>query len=277
MANLPSRSSHPQAAEVQRRARATWEAFCEDLKQAGRQLVRDDLALDSLDAAEGLRYLSRLLRTGLERHVEGADPADVHLHSLCDERIKGFGGDNPGTRYFGASISSGHAYRLSGDFSGCSYFTLMTTGFDAQGAYRVTGSLDGDGIPGARTGPVEIAIQSRGAVGDGGRAGDAADATAAILDTTPETKSLLVRCTFDDAAAKAALRILLVRVDLAGEIVQCAFEPIAAGLLETAKFVRRTAETWTSQSVALRKRFNQLPLTDPERIRRMGGDPNIFY
>ncbi len=81
--------------------------------------------------------------------------ADVHLHSLCDERIKCFGGDNPDTRHFGASISSEHACRLSGDFGGCSYFTPMTTGFDAQGAYWI---IDGDGIPGARTGRLSAQI-----------------------------------------------------------------------------------------------------------------------
>ena len=74
--------------DIQRRSHETWDAFCEDLKRAGNQLIRNDLPLDELDAAEGLRYLSRLVRTGLERHVEGADPADAYLYSLCDERIK---------------------------------------------------------------------------------------------------------------------------------------------------------------------------------------------
>jgi hypothetical protein len=86
-----------------------------------------------------------------------------------------------------------------------------------------------------------------------------------------------VRCTFDDDAAKERLRLTLSRSDASGEPVQCAIEPISKGLLDTAKFVRSTAETWTSQSVGRRKSFNQLPLQDPERIRKMGGDPNVFY
>ena len=36
-------------------------------------------------------------------------------------------------------------------------------------------------------------------------------------------------------------------------------------------------DSCTNQSVGLRKNFNQLPLQDPERIRKAGGDPNIFY
>jgi hypothetical protein len=94
---------------------------------------------------------------------------------------------------------------------------------------------------------------------------------------TGETQSLLVRCTFDDIAAKQDLRLALSRTDATGDPVQCAFEPISKGLLDTAKFVRTTVETWTHRSAGLRKNFNQLPLTDPERIRKLGGDPNIFY
>ena len=263
--------------EVQRRAYETWNAFCEDLKRAGDQLIRDDLPLDDLDAAEGLRYLSRLVRTGLERHVEGADPADAYLYRLCDERIKGFGGDKPDTRYFGASISSDYTYRLIGDLRSCAFFSIMTTGLDEHGAYRITGSLDGAAIPASRTGPIEITIRpdDGGASADGRH--DGHRPTSATLSTTRDTRSLLVRCTFDDDAAKEKLRLALSRADASGEPFQCAFEPISKGLLDTAKFVRSTAETWTSQSAGRRKNFNQLPLQDPDRIRKMGGDPNIFY
>ncbi|MCA9502142.1 MAG: hypothetical protein H6748_16635 [Spirochaetaceae bacterium] len=277
MADRSTDANEAGPSALQLRAQDTWEAFCEELKQAGRQLVREDLPLDPLDAAEGLRYLTRLLRTGLERHVEGADPADAYLFALCDERIKGFGGDNPDVAYLGATVSGGYEYRLRGDFRSCSYFTLMTTGVGPKGEYRVTGSLDGDAIPGCRSGPVEIAIRSRevDAASRGARVGEAP--VAAVLDMTSETRSLLVRCTFDDMDAKQALRLALTRVDADGESFRCDFEPISAGLLETVRFVRSSAETWTGQSAALRRNLNVLPLTDPERMRKMGGDPNIFY
>jgi hypothetical protein len=260
---------------VQRRAQEAWESFCEELKCAGSQLIRQDLPLGELDAAEGLRYLSRMVRTGLERHVESADPANTILYALSDERIKGFGGDNPDTRYFGASLSSDYTYQLSGDFQSCAYVSLMTNGFDEQGGYQITGSLDSDGMPESRKGPVEIVIS-------GGEVDDTVDAAGTgranrTLTTTDDTQSLLVRCTFDDLAAKDGLRLSLTRIDSQGEPVHCAFEPIAKGLLETAKFVRTTAESCANQSVGLRQNFNRLPLQDPERIRKAGGDPNVFY
>jgi len=263
---------------LQRRAQATWEAFCDELKQAGRQLIREDLPLGELDAAEGLRYLSRLLRTGLERHVEAADPADAYLHSLCDERLKGFGGDNPDSLYFGATISSDHVYRLSGDFRRCVHLSLITNGFDERGGYRVTGNLDSHVLPDSRERPIDVEIRAVDPA-PSARTGDesAAAQSIPILTTAPETKSLLVRCTFASPEDKQALRVSLARVDATGEPTRVAFEPIANGLLATARFVSSTAEMWTNQSVALRQRFNQLPLQDPERIRKAGGDPSVFY
>ncbi|MBY0400558.1 hypothetical protein K2X89_09705 [Myxococcota bacterium] len=273
--------------EIQHRAHAAWLAFCDELAQAGSQLIRADLPLSELDAAEGLRYLSRLVRTGLERHVEGGDPAAAFLHSLCDERTKGFGGDNPDARYFGASISGDYTYQLRGDFRGCAWLSLMTTGFDDQGNYRVTGSLDSDSLPESRTRPVELvlgaAASHAGPGGDGGgrhasaREAEREGVAAACLPTTRDTKSLLVRCTFESPEAKQTLQVALSRTDASGEIVQVALEPISKRLLDTARFVRTTAESWTNQSVSLRRNFNQLPLQDPERIRRAGGDPNVFY
>lgn len=275
-ANESPRSGGPSA--LQRRAQATWESFCEELKQAGSQLIRDDLPLGELDAAEGLRYLSRLLRTGLERHVEAADPADVFLHSLCDERLKGFGGDNPDSLYFGATIGSDHVYRLSGDFRRCVHLSLLASGIDERGSYRVTGSLDSYSLPEARERPIEISIRPIEGGVSPGASNDGSPATSIpTLTTTPETTNLLVRCTFASVADKQSLRLELSRVDETGEPIRVAFEPIAKGLLATARFVRTTAEQWTNQSVALRQRFNQLPLQDPERIRKAGGDPSVFY
>lgn len=268
-------TSQAKPSDLQRRAQETWESFCEDLKRAGSQLIRADLPLGELDAAEGLRYLSRMLRTGLERHVEGADPADSFLYPLSDERIKGFGGDNPDTRYFGASLSSDCTYRLSGDFRSCAYVSLMTTGFDEQGGYRITGSLDSDGMPESRKGPIEISISGREVDANGEV--DGAGTVNHTLPTTSDTRSLLVRCTFEDVAAKKGLTLSLKRTDATESPVQCAFEPISKGLLETAKFVRTTVESCANQSVGLRKSVNQLPLQDPERIRKAGGDPNVFY
>ena len=70
---------------------------------------------------------------------------------------------------------------------------------------------------------------------------------------------------------------MCIRDSGSGTPVECAFDPIADGLLETARFVCASAKSTAGQSVGLRSRFNVLPLQDPERIRKAGGDPNVFY
>ncbi|MAG34047.1 MAG: hypothetical protein CL908_24470 [Deltaproteobacteria bacterium] len=252
--------------ELQTSTQAIWEQFCEELKEAGQQLMREDLPLDELDAAEGLRYLSRLLRTGLERNVEGADPADPYLHVLCNERIKGFGGDNPDTLYYGAALSDEYEYLLKGDFRACSYFSVIATGQEEDGSNCVTGSVDSSSLPVAHQGPVEIQVLSAQAAGNG-------DST---VTTDSRTQSLLVRCTFDDALEKR-LDISLARVGSSGQPTPCRLEPSAAGLIAAARFVQTSAQHWSDRSAGLRTDFNQLPLQDPERMRALGGDPNIFY
>ncbi len=255
--------------QLQNRAKKVWEQFCEELKHAGTQLIRDDLPLDELDAAEGLRYLSRLLRTGLERNVEGADPANPFLHVLCNERIKGFGGDNPDTLYYGAALSHEYEYVLKGDFSACSYFSVIATGQAEDGTNCVTGSLDSSSLPAAQQGPVEVAVLNRETAAKRGL-------TPGVVTTDARTGSLLVRCTFDNALDKR-LDISFARVKSSEESMACQLETMTTGLMGTARFVHSSAEQWCNRSAGMRSEVNQLPLQDPERMRAMGGDPNIFY
>ena len=52
-----------------------WSAFCGALKSTGDILLREGTPATPFDRAEGIRYLTRLLRAGLERQLEHARPA----------------------------------------------------------------------------------------------------------------------------------------------------------------------------------------------------------
>ena len=65
-----------------------WAAFCAALARAGEQITRPEAPGDPVTRAEGLRYLTRLLRGGLESCVEFGDPRFPAFYSLSHETLK---------------------------------------------------------------------------------------------------------------------------------------------------------------------------------------------
>ena len=51
-----------------------WSEFCEGLRRSGDLVLSEKAANTPLDRAEGYRYLTRMLRAGLESFVESNDP-----------------------------------------------------------------------------------------------------------------------------------------------------------------------------------------------------------
>src|ERR1043166_2491044 len=76
-----------------------WDEFCETLKRSGRQILRPEAPVSALDRAEGWRYLTRLLRIGLEMHMEFADPDFPGFFAPSHENGK-IGADNPDHQLF---------------------------------------------------------------------------------------------------------------------------------------------------------------------------------
>jgi len=56
-------------------SKTLWKKFCRDLDAAGQQVLSSDLQTNETERAEGLRYLTRRLRVGLDMHLEHGDPA----------------------------------------------------------------------------------------------------------------------------------------------------------------------------------------------------------
>ncbi|MBD3243021.1 MAG: hypothetical protein GF331_20685, partial [Chitinivibrionales bacterium] len=106
-------SSEAKEAERRIMTGATWEQFCETLKAAGGSIVGMGAPRDARSQAEGYRYLSRLMRAGLEAFVEYADPRAPVLRRMVHETVK-IGADNPDNYYQNATISGEYDYRLYG-------------------------------------------------------------------------------------------------------------------------------------------------------------------
>ena len=78
--------------------RNSWNEFCDSLKEAGSIIEGEELNDSFLDSAEGYRYLTRLLRVGLEMSLERGDKHFPEFYALCHDTAK-FGGDNPDNLY----------------------------------------------------------------------------------------------------------------------------------------------------------------------------------
>jgi hypothetical protein len=128
-----------------------WNELLDRLRDAGK-IVQTGPA-DPLTRAEGYRYLSRLLRAGLEAFVEHADPLAPTLRRPVHETIK-MGADNPDNHYFHASISGAYEYVIRGRRNDVHYLQFATLvghygqsrGMPAAGNLDVADLvIDGDG------------------------------------------------------------------------------------------------------------------------------------
>src|SRR5882724_4516823 len=102
-----------------------WEDFCDGLKEAGQQILRPEAPATELDRAEGWRYLTRLLRLGLESKLEFADTDFPGVYALSHHTAK-IGADNPDNIYFNVTIDGTKEYRLTGKRGTVPYFSWGT-------------------------------------------------------------------------------------------------------------------------------------------------------
>ena len=69
-----------------------WTEFCDLLKKAGEVILREDLETTEFDRAEGLRYLSRLLRAGLHSFAENPGPKNPRFRTNIQSLMHSAGG-----------------------------------------------------------------------------------------------------------------------------------------------------------------------------------------
>jgi hypothetical protein len=91
-----------------------WEAFVEELARAGEVIDREVTPPDPITRAEGYRYLSRLIRMGLETTLEFADPSHPHLFPAATLSMQ-TGGNTADCVYIHGLIDGSRTYRIRGD------------------------------------------------------------------------------------------------------------------------------------------------------------------
>jgi hypothetical protein len=242
-----------------------WAEFCDNLKAAGAALVYPGAPQDAASQAEGIRYLSRLTRAGLEAFIEYGDPAFPIFRRTVDETIK-MGADNPDNHYLNAQISGDYEYIITGQRNSIHYIGFFTQNgnYGTTGGLAPCGILENDDLKVKPDGSIEIILSAKPR-GDN------------WLKITSETSLLMVRQTYLDRHAEepAALTIKAIGAPEKPSPVTAAY--IDQGLNTASMFTVGAPMLFSKWANGFKKHPNQLPMFDPAVSNAAGGDASIIY
>ncbi|MGI9287188.1 MAG: DUF1214 domain-containing protein [Pseudomonadales bacterium] len=243
-----------------------WAEFCDALKEAGAIIQSEKAPQDPFSQAEGYRYLTRLLRGGLESFLEHSDPAFPQLRCGAHETIK-LGADNPDNRYESASIKAQYEYRITGKRGTVDYlgFGTVINKYASGGSMETTGYLDSREMEINPDGTLEIIISQNEHPGN-------------WLSMGPETNSINVRQTFQDRAYEKAAELKIERIGAE----QDRPKPLSAEKLDRAlqgavMFVKGSAQLFEDWAESFVPTTNEMAAADQAYCQAIGGDPNIYY
>ena len=244
-----------------------WEAFCDSLKAAGGSVLGFDSPDDPFTRAEGFRYLSRLIRAGLENFVEGGDTSAPVLRRLVHETVK-MGNDNPDFYYRNTVIDGRRRYRLYGRLGTTPFIIFSTQDGDysdsAGAAMPLAGQLSTDDMKIGRDGEIEVILSNE-------REGDN------WLRTTPETKMLMVRELFGDRERERTSELFLEPLDGPTGPSLLTAQHLEDGLARTGQLVSGASLMFARWSRDFATTTNQLPRFDQAKSDAAGGDPHMAY
>jgi hypothetical protein len=244
---------------------AAWREFCARLADAGEVILAEDAPATPLDRAEGFRYLTRLLRIGLEMNLEAADPDFPYFYKASHETAK-IGADNPDNIYWNATVRGDRDYRIAGNRGTMAYFSIGSKAnrYHIDGSMVSTGELCDEQIATDRHGDFEIIVSAQPKPGN-------------WLAMQTDTSFIVIRQSYLDRAAESPGSFRIERIG--GPAYPAPLDPavLDAALARTAAFVRGTAATFVDWTRLFRQRPNELPALDQAMFWRAGGDPKIHY
>ena len=243
----------------------SWSEFCDELKVAGNVLLSPGTPRDPFQQAEGIRYLSRLTRAGLEAYVEYSNHAVPQLQRMVHETVK-MGADNPDNHYLNAQISGACEYKIIGQRNTIDYISFHTQ----NGNYGTTGGLapcgklkDADLVL-EEDGSFEIFV-TREPQGTN------------WLKIEEETSLLMVRQTYSDRFTEEAAEMEIINLSGIKNPGALTSKQMDEGLKTASMFVGGAGLLFARWASDFKKHINQLPLFDPDKSNAAGGDESIIY
>ncbi|QKT09578.1 DUF1214 domain-containing protein [Rhodococcus sp. W8901] len=247
---------------------ATWEKFCADLLDTGNILQHEVVPQDPLTQAEGVRYLSRLLRYATINCVEYTDPRWPQFTSAPNPNMMTkIGADNPDNMYMRANISGNYTYRITGTRGTVPLVTFgsRVNRYHIDGTMMQTGDLHIHDIEVDEHGRFEfIASVDKPAEG-------------AWLPMAPDSNLISVRQTYRDRRNEVPAELSIECLDPDGEFVPLSREEMGERLGKAVGMVRGTANTFLEWSRKFQPHTNEVFDWGQDYFQNAGGDPTIFY
>jgi len=216
-----------------------WAKFCDDLKAAGDDILRPGIE-EPLDAIEGYRMLTRLLRGALEERLEWAHARNPTLICTCHETIK-IVAENPDNLYLGCKLRGDCEYRISGtrgEAKWISFNTFPGGGFGGGG--RGTGTtLHEEQIEVDADGRFEVILSQREQPGN-------------WLRLEPDTGSLTIRQTFLHKGRDRPAELRIERINAIPEppppLTAAILERILTGCVQHARTMTTIGAAWAERN-----------------------------
>lgn len=245
-----------------------WDAFTSRLGEARATLVAPGAPQSAFDQAEGSRYLSRLIRLGLEIYLENGDCDFPTFYRPSHETAK-MGGDNPDNLYLSATIAGDRSYRLTGNIGTVTYLSIGSK----ANRYAIDGTMPSTGeLVGADFCPDEEGNFNLVASVEPPRDGST------WLPLAADSTMLQLRQTFLDRKIEIPATIKIERMS-EGPAAPAPAEPqvLAQRLLNAADFVVNTSKLFADWARLFMSQPNEVRDWGQEMFVKAGGDPSIFY
>ncbi len=242
-----------------------WSEFCDLLKKAGDVVLRDELATSAFDRAEGLRYLTRLLRAGFVSFAENVGPKTPVFRTM-PELVK-MGLDNPDNYYMSASVNAHYSYRIRGRRGTIHYLSFAAQNQNFAARDRITGGaghLEDSELELGPDGSFEITASQKQHKGN-------------WLRMNPDTAQILVRQTFLDRTRETPVSLEIECLDGDAEPPRIDPARVPGQLMGSALYAIGCAQWFADWVLAFADKgpVNSFHLPELEDHRQVGGDPNI--
>lgn len=223
---------------------AAWDKFCDDLKVTGRSIAGLSTADNTLDRAEGYRYMLRMLRLGLLAELENADVQYPQIWESETATMKS-AANNPDELYHDLIFDGNETYRIIGDRGNTPLieFTVYEGRLGSSETSKTVGHISEQELIVEPDGSFEVILSQ-----------DYHDGN--WIKTTPGSNTVLIRQYRFDWDATIPASMTVVREAPASRSPNITIDQLVQGLGRTSEFVDRSLQWWSGVSRLMSLRVN---------------------